>query len=59
MLRVLPPTFKPVLQQIMLLEIALILTSDWIKSRGNHDMHLSYVTYCNRRLPWVGKTGQK
>ena len=36
MFRVLSPTFKPVLQQIRFLEIALILTSNWIKSRGNH-----------------------
>ena len=31
-------------------------TSDWIKSRRNHAMHGSYVTYCNRGLPWVGQT---
>ena len=36
-LRVLPPTFKPVLhEQIRLLQVAWILTSDWIKVRGNH-----------------------
>ena len=58
MLRVLSPTFKPVLQRIRFLEIALILTSDWIKSRGNHAMYGSYVTCCNRRLSWVGKTRQ-
>ena len=43
-------------KKIRLLEIALILTSDWIKSRRNHAMHGSYVTYCNRGLPWVGQT---
>ena len=58
MFRVLSPTFKPVLQQIRFLEIALILTSNWIKSHGNHAMHGSYVTCCNRGLPWVGKTRQ-
>ena len=51
MLSVLSPTLKPVLQQIMFLEIASILTSDWIKSRGNHAMQRSYVTCCNRGLP--------
>ena len=30
-LSVLPPTFKPVLQQIRLLQVAGIPTSDWIK----------------------------
>ena len=36
-LRVLPPSFKPVLyEQIRLLLVAWIVTSDWIKVRGNH-----------------------
>lgn len=45
-------------KQIRFLEIALILTSDRIESRKNHAMHGSYVTCCNRGLPWVGKTRQ-
>lgn len=39
MLAVLPPTFKPVLQQIRLLQVASILTSDWITLRGSHAIH--------------------
>ena len=46
---VLLPTFKPVLQQIRLWQVALTLTSDWIKLRG------SYVTCCKTSLPWAGK----
>ena len=56
MLRVLPPTFKLVLQQTRLLQVAWILTSDWIKLRGSNAIHGMYVTCCNTSLPWAGKT---
>jgi len=56
MLRVLPPTFKPVLQQTKLLQVAWILTSDWIKLRGSHAIRGIYVTCCNTSLPWASKT---
>ena len=39
---------KLVLQQIRLLQVAWILTSDWIKLRGNHAIHGSYVTCCKQ-----------
>ena len=55
MLRVLPPILKPVLQQITL-QVAWILTSDWIKLRGNYAIHSSYITCCKTSLPWVDKT---
>ena len=45
-------------KQIRFLETALILTSDWIKSRRNHAVHGGYITCCNRGFPWVGKTRQ-
>ena len=45
-------------KQIRFLETALILTSDWIKSRRNHAVHGSYITCCDRGFPWVGKTRQ-
>ena len=46
-LRVLPLTpLKLVLQQMRLLQVAWTLTSDWIKLRGNHAIHKSYVTFC-------------
>ena len=54
-LRILPPTFKPVSQQIRLLQVAWILTFDWIKFRGRHAIHGSYVTCCKTSLPWAGK----
>ena len=44
MLSVSPPTFKPVLQQIRLLQVAKIVTSDWIKLRGSRAIDVSYVT---------------
>ena len=45
MLRVWPPTFKPVLQQIRLSQVVCwVLTSDWIKLRGSHAIQGSYVT---------------
>ena len=56
MLRVLPPMFKPVWQQIRLLQVAWILISDWIKLRGSHAIHGSYVTCSKTSLPWAGKT---
>ena len=43
-LRVLPLTFKPVLQHIRLLEAAWILSSDWIELRGSHAIHGIHVT---------------
>ena len=56
MLRVLPPSFKLFLEQIRLLQAAWILTSDWIKLRGSHAIHGSYVTCCKTSLLWVSKT---
>ena len=51
MLRVLPPTFKLYLQQIRLLQVAWILTSDWIKLHGSHVIrHGSNVTSCKIRF---------
>ena len=35
---------------------AWILTSDWIKLRGSHAIHGSYVTCSKTSLQWVGKT---
>ena len=35
---------------------AWILTSDWIKLRGSHAIHGSYVTCSKTSLPWVDKT---
>ena len=46
MLRVSPPSFKPVSQQIRLLHVAQTLTSDWLKSSGSHTIHWIYVTCC-------------
>ena len=54
--RVLLPSFKCVLQQIRLLQVSWILTSDWIKLRGSHAIHGSYVTCCKTCLSWAGKT---
>ena len=55
-LRVLPPQIEPVLQQIRSLQVAWILTSDWIKLRRSHAIHGSYITSCTTSLPWAGKT---
>ena len=55
-LRILPPTFKPVSQQIRLLQFAFILDSDWKKLRGSRAIRGSYVTCCKTSLPWAGKT---
>ena len=52
MLTVLPPTFKSTLQQIRLLQVAWIRTSDWITLCGSHAIHRSQ----NARLPWADKT---
>ena len=38
------------------LQVAWILTFDWIKFRGRHAIHGSYVTCCKTSLPWAGKT---
>ena len=48
-------SIKPVLQQISLLQVAWILTSNWIKLRGSHAAHGSYVTGCKTSLLWTGK----
>ena len=56
MLRVLPPTFKPVLQQMSLLQVAWILTSNWVKLSGSRAIQVNYVTYCKTSLRWAGKT---
>ena len=50
MLLYLPLTFKPVLYQIRLLQVAWILTSDWIKLRGIHAIYGIYVTCCKKSL---------
>ena len=55
MLRVQPPTFKYVLHQIRLSQVAWLLTSDWIKLRGSHAIHKS-VTCCKTSLSWVSET---
>ena len=50
MSRVLPPKLQPVLQQIRLLQVAGILSSDWIKLHGSHAMHGMYVTCCKPKF---------
>ena len=51
MLRVLSLTFKPFLQQIRLLQVASILTSDWIRLPGSQEIYdRSYITCCKRSL---------
>ena len=56
MLRVWPPTFKAVLQQIRLSQVACwVLTSDWIKLRRSHTIQGSYVTCSKTSLPWTGR----
>ena len=40
--------FKPVLQQIRLLGVALILSSHWIKLRQSHAIHGCYGTCCKK-----------
>ena len=44
------------MQQIRLLQVARILTSDWIKLRGSHAIQQSHVTCLTTSLPWAGKT---
>ena len=39
-----------------LLQIARILTSDWINLRGSHVIHRIYIIFYKTSLPWVGKT---
>ena len=53
---VLPPTFKPVVQQIKAAASCVILTSDWIKSYRSHAILDSYVTCCKPSLSWASKT---
>ena len=55
-LRILLPTFKPVSQQIRLLQVAFIMDSDWKNLRGSRAMRGSYVTYCKTSSPWASKT---
>ena len=45
-----------VMQQIRLLQVARIMTSDWIKLRGSHAIQESHVTCLKTSLPWAGKT---
>ena len=52
----LPRSNWPVWQQIRLLQVARILTSDWIKLRGSHAIQESHVTCLKTSLPWAGKT---
>ena len=49
---------KLVLQQIRLLQVALILFSNWIKLRRSHAIHGIYVTCCKICLSRAGKTHQ-
>ena len=56
MLRVFPPTFKPFLQQISLLQVTWRLTSVWMKLLGSHAIHGSYVTCWKTSLSWASKT---
>ena len=44
---------------IRLLQVEWIQTSDWIKLRGNHAIHGSYVTWCKTSLPWVKRSTWK
>ena len=54
MLRFLPRTLKPVLQQIRLLQVAQILTSDWLKLRVSHTKQRLTSRITSMSLP--GKT---
>ena len=49
---------KLVLQQIRLLQVALKLSSNWIKLRRSHAIHVIYVTCCKISLSRAGKTHQ-
>ena len=49
------PHIKPVLQQIRLLQVAWLLTSDWIKSPRSHTIYGSYVTWPKTRFHWAAK----
>ena len=51
MMCVLPPTLKPPLQQIRLLQVVWILISDWVKLRGGHAIPRTYVTCRKTGLP--------
>ena len=48
MLRGLLPRFKPLLQQIRLLQVAWILTFDWIKLHRSQAVQGSYLSYCKK-----------
>ena len=47
---------KPVLQQIRLLQVAWITTSDWLKLRGSHKYTQEWPTCCKTGFPWAGKS---
>ena len=51
----LPRSNWPVRPEIKLLQVARILTSDWIKLRGSHAVQESHVTCLKTSLPWAGK----
>ena len=48
------PRITPFLQQIRLLQVVWILTSDWKKLSRSHALLGSYVTSCKTSLPWAG-----
>ena len=52
-LRVLLPAFKPVLQQIRLLQVAWKRASDWLKLRGSHDSFYAGKTRIMYRFCWT------
>ena len=43
-------------QQMSLLQVAWILTSNWVKLSGSRAIQVNYVTYCKTSLRWAGKT---
>ena len=47
---------KPVLQQIRLLQVAWVTTSDWLKLRASHKYTQEWPTCCKTGLPWAGKS---
>ena len=44
------------LQQIRLLRVARVQTSDWIQLRGSQAIQGSYVARCEKSLQWAGTT---
>lgn len=47
---------KPLLQQIRLLQVAWITTSDWLKLRRSHKYTQEWPSCCKSGLPWAGKS---